>query len=108
MATRTIQIDDLDGSEDATTVRFAVAGTEYEIDLSEDNIEQLHKALEVYTSAGRIVSGGRTRSRQPAAPRGGSGNLEVVREWARANGHKVGSKGRISKAVQDAYDEANG
>jgi len=30
-----------------------------------------------------------------------------VREWARANGHQVSDRGRISAEVQDAYDKAH-
>jgi hypothetical protein len=31
----------------------------------------------------------------------------AIREWARANGHKVNDRGRISKAVIEAYQAAS-
>jgi hypothetical protein len=41
-------IDDLDGGEADSTVRFGLDGTEYEIDLSAKNAEALRKALGRY------------------------------------------------------------
>ena len=38
-------VDDLDGSEAAESVEFALDGVAYEIDLSEDNAEKLRDAL---------------------------------------------------------------
>ena len=38
-------VDDIDGSEAAETIRFAVDGTEYEIDLSERNASEFHDAF---------------------------------------------------------------
>ena len=35
------------------------------------------------------------------------GDLGAVREWARANGHTVSDRGRISADVQAAYDKAH-
>ena len=31
----------------------------------------------------------------------------AIREWARANGHEVSDRGRISKSVMQAYQTAN-
>jgi hypothetical protein len=31
----------------------------------------------------------------------------AIRGWARANGHQVSDRGRISKSVMDAYQAAN-
>jgi hypothetical protein len=36
-----------------------------------------------------------------------SNQLAKIREWARANGHQVSDRGRISIAVQEAYHAAN-
>ncbi|WXF92934.1 histone-like nucleoid-structuring protein Lsr2 [Curtobacterium flaccumfaciens pv. flaccumfaciens] len=57
------------------------------------------------------------RGRSAAAPgvpapggapkRGNSEELAKIREWARANGHEVSSRGRISQAVREAYDAAH-
>ena len=37
----------------------------------------------------------------------GPGTAAHVREWARANGHEVSDRGRISKSVMQAYQAAN-
>jgi hypothetical protein len=58
--------DDIDGSAAEGTVRFALDGTEYEIDLNADHAWQLRDALTPYVPAARRVSGG---SHRPA--RGG-------------------------------------
>ena len=49
-------IDDLDGSEGATTVRFAFGDQSYEIDLNEQHTEELRAALDPYITAGRRLS----------------------------------------------------
>ena len=50
MATKvtTTLVDDLDGTEASETVRFAIGGKSYEIDLSAKNVKQLDKLLEPY------------------------------------------------------------
>ena len=53
-------IDDLDGSKAEETVRFAIDGTEYEVDLSGAHSKKLRDALKPFVEAGRKV--GRTRS----------------------------------------------
>lgn len=45
--------DDLDGTEGAQPVTFAFDGTQYEIDLSEENADALHQALTPYIVAAR-------------------------------------------------------
>src|SRR5260370_3100646 len=55
---QTLFIDDLDGSAAEGTVRFGLAGTEYEIDLNAEHAQQLRDALAAYVRAGRRVSGG--------------------------------------------------
>lgn len=41
-------IDDIDGGEAAGTVRFALDGVDYEIDLSACHTDELHAALWTY------------------------------------------------------------
>lgn len=107
MAQRTLVqlIDDLDGGEATQTVRFAVDGTNFEMDLSDDNATAFHAAVEPYVTAarriGRNVLPMRGRSHASAAPTGT--NVEEVRAWARANGYEVAERGRISRAVMDAF-----
>lgn len=94
-------IDDLDGSEAAETVSFGLDGRLYEADLSEKNAAKLRKSLEKFVAAAR-KSGGRVSVPRPGAHSDPS-ELSAIREWAAANGHQVAVRGRIAKAVRDAY-----
>ena len=109
MASRTITTltDDIDGGDADETVTFAFNGTQYEIDLSKKNVDKMVKALQPYTTAAR-KSGGRRSGTGRTTSRGADKHqLAKIREWARANGHQVSDRGRISTAVQKAYHAAN-
>ena len=58
----TLFIDDIDGGAAQGTVRFALDGTEYEIDLNAKHSEELRSALGKYVSHARKVGGGARRS----------------------------------------------
>jgi hypothetical protein len=108
MATRTTVLleDDLDGGKAAETVSFGVDNSLFEIDLSTKNARQLRKALEQYLAAGRRVGAARaTRGRTTGVRSGsvGENDAAVIREWARANGHEVSSRGRIRAEIREAY-----
>ena len=109
-----VLVDDIDGGDAAETVTFALDGVEYEIDLSEDNANKLRDALSLYTGHGRRTGGRRrssggeqrsTRSRSTSTSDGPSAS--EIREWARANGHTVPDRGRVSAEVRSAYDAAH-
>ena len=95
--------DDLDGSANASEVRFAFEGTEYAIDLSSKNRKALEKALRPYVAAGTKVSGRRSGATRSARSKrsGNSGNsavdLAAVRAWAKENGHQVSDRGRLPR-----------
>lgn len=57
-------IDDLDGGDAHETVTFALDGTPYEIDLSDDNAAQLREALTKYVVKGRKLVGRMAPSRR--------------------------------------------
>lgn len=99
--------DDLDGGDATETVTFGLDGVNYEIDLNDKNAAALRDALAGYVGAGRRVSG-RKSSGGASGSRSSSGDLTKIREWARANGHEVSDRGRISQKVRDAYAKANG
>ena len=105
--TTVVQVsDDLDGSSNASEVRFAFEGTEYAIDLSSKNRKAFEKALRPYIEAGTKVSGRRSGASRPARPKrvsAASVDLAAVRAWAKENGHQVSDRGRLPKAVLDAY-----
>lgn len=99
--------DDLSGAElpvgKGETVTFCLDGITYEIDLAAKNATALRKVLRPYVEAGRLIKPSRrrpVRTRIAADPR-------TVKEWARANGYQVADRGRIPKAVVDAFDAAN-
>ena len=107
-----VLVDDLDGSEAAETVSFALDGTSYEIDLNEGNAASLREALSGYVGHARKVSGGGSRRSGSSRRSGGSGggsssNTRAVREWAKQNGYDVSERGRIAADVQQAYDAAH-
>lgn len=98
-------VDDFSGDSigkgEGRTIRFAFDGAEYEIDLTNEHVEEFSDVLERYVRASRRVSG---RRRAPGATRGG-GNSETaaIREWAESQGIKVASRGRISADVVEQY-----
>lgn len=100
-------IDDVDGSEGAETVTFALDGVTYEIDLSEKNAAKMRGDLASWVGHGRRVSGRSSASRPARKAPGGGTDSSAVREWARSNGHEVSERGRISAAVMDAYNVAH-
>lgn len=105
--TQVVLVDDVDGGEASETVVFGLDGASYEIDLSADNAAQLRESVARWVGAGRKI--GRSSSTGRVS-RGGSGrssasssNANEIREWARANGHQVSDRGRISAEVMAAY-----
>jgi hypothetical protein len=107
--------DDLDENVPADeTVSFSLDGTNYEIDLSDKNAEELRDAFSRYVQAarkvgrasGRASGGGRSRAT------GGGGRMDreqagAIRDWARKNGHAVSDRGRIPASVVEAYEAAH-
>jgi hypothetical protein len=108
-------IDDVDGSEAAETVTFALDGASYEIDLSKKNAAAFRKGFARYISAARRRGAPRTTPRRRAAKSTSDGakpkrdfDLAQLREWAGANGVAVPSRGRIPQAVVKEYKAAGG
>ena len=106
-------IDDLDGSDASGTFDFSLEGRRYQIDLSDENAAKLRDALAPYVGAAR-KAGGRGRGRAARQTvvaeklaRSNRDQTAAIREWARANGHQVSDRGRIPKAVIEAYQAAN-
>jgi nucleoid-associated protein Lsr2 len=106
MASKTVVevIDDLDGSKAEETIRFALDGAEYEIDLSGAHSKKLRDALQPYLKAGRRVGGKRSARHNSSATDGKQS--KSVREWAKQHGMQVSDRGRVSAEVQKAYDQA--
>ena len=110
-------VDDLDGSDAAGTVSFAIDGRAYDIDLSEDNAARLHDSLASFVAAARKSRGasaatGRRKQKMTASSGRRPQPLDreqtaAIRAWARQNGHQVSERGRISKTVVDAFQAAH-
>ncbi len=104
-------IDDLDGTVATETIRFALDGADYEIDLSEANARALRDVLAPWAAAGRRVGGrGRGRSTKPAATVRGPvdpAQNGAIRAWARSNGYELSDRGRIPAAIAEAFQAAH-
>lgn len=108
----TLFIDDIDGGAAEGTVRFALDGTEYEIDLNSKHSEELRSALGKYVSHARKV-GGATRRAGRSAGRAGRGaasslNTTEIRNWARENGYDIKDRGRVPADLVAKYQAATG
>jgi Lsr2 len=106
---QTLFIDDIDGSAAEGTVRFALDGTEYEIDLNTKHADALRKALAKYIDAARRSSGGARRSARSGRRASASGvNTTEVREWAKAQGIEVKDRGRVPAELVVRFRAATG
>ncbi len=96
--------DDLTGGPADQTVRFAVDGTDYEIDLNAKNAAALAQQLAPYIEHARRA--GRAQPRRAglaAASRQRSGE---IRAWAKQHGLAVSERGRIPASVVEQYHAA--
>jgi hypothetical protein len=97
--------DDLDGSPAAETVRFALAGAEFEIDLSVQNAcafrHQIHPFLE-HARRIRTTTKARPASRSVASRE----RTSSIRAWARDHGISINERGRIPGSIIEQYEAA--
>ena len=112
MSTKTIieTIDDIDGStENVETVQFSYLGTDYEIDLAQNNRTKLDDALAEFVGHARRVGGRRRPSPAAAGSRDGGGRLDnlAIRTWAEEQGMEVNKRGRLPKSLLEAYEAAH-
>ena len=102
-------VDDMDGGSADETVTFAVDGVTYEIDLTAEHAAELRGSVATWVGHARKV-GGRTSAAagRPSRGRRSTGvDAGAIREWAKANGHHVSERGRISAGVNAAYNAAH-
>jgi len=107
-------IDDFDGTEAAETVKFALDGKTYEIDLSKANANELRRTLRPYIDRSRLARrspAARRATKNAAGRRGPARRSEgydrtEVRAWAKANRIKVAPRGRIANDVVDRWRKA--
>lgn len=107
--------DEVEGVE---TVAFGLDGAAYEIDACEEHASALRDAFASYVGAARRAGRpapsaagrkgqGRAKPASGGAGSGGKERVQEIREWARANGHTVSERGRLSGAVVAAYEAAH-
>jgi hypothetical protein len=104
MATKVLTTlqDDIDGSAAVETVRFALDGVEWEIDLSERNANRLRNSLRDFIDHARKIGGERQRKAAPSSEI----DAKLIRQWAEANGIEINSRGRIPAEIVDRYKSA--
>jgi len=96
--------DDLTGGPADQTLRFAVDGTEYEIDLSKKNARAFRKQLAPFLEHARKA--GRGQRRPAARAASGREHSGDIRAWAKAQGIAVSERGRIPASVAEQYQAA--
>ncbi len=97
--------DDLAGGPAAETVRFAVEGTGYELDLNAKTAATFRKELVPYIEHARKA--GRAQGRRAGrtvASRQRSGD---IRAWAKQHGLAVSERGRIPASVVEQYQASS-
>lgn len=115
MAKQTITrlVDDIDGGDAEETVKFALDGVQYEIDLSSANAAKLRGALEKYiekgTRIGRggVVVGGRA-ARGRGVPASDREQNKAIRAWAKKEGKEISDRGRIPAEIVEEYNARAG
>jgi hypothetical protein len=105
---QTLFIDDIDGGEAEGTVRFAIDGAEYEIDLSAKHSDELRDTLKEYIAHARKVGGAARRSAARGPRKPSAIDTVAVRAWARENGYDIKERGRVPASVVAKYREATG
>lgn len=99
MAQRTqiLLTDDIDGSPAEETIRFALDGTNYEIDLNKEHASEFRQAVKPYADAARKA--GTPARRSGRSSRRGNPDPSEVRAWAKAEGLAVNDRGRVPEEL---------
>jgi hypothetical protein len=96
--------DDLDGSVADETVRFRIAGVEYEIDLSKKNAQRFRTGVAPFIEHARKA--GRGSRRAPGRPSSARERSGDIRAWAKAAGITISDRGRIPASIVEQYEAA--
>ena len=105
--------DDIDDTpldaDNVNLVEFSYKGSDYVLDLSEENAQAFAEALEPYISKATKVSKSRSTSRaaSTSTPKSDPKRNKRIRDWARDNGHTVSSRGQISHEIIAEYELAH-
>jgi nucleoid-associated protein Lsr2 len=112
MAERVVHllIDDLDGSQIASgtgeRLTFAVRGTKFRIDLSDENVAKFNAALQPYIDSATQIGGRRRRTKRSEDDKAARMRAASIRRWADKNGYDVSQRGRLASAVVEAFEAA--
>lgn len=106
-------VDDLDGGDADETVKFALDGVQYEIDLSRANAQKLREVFAPYIAHGtKVGRGGVVVGGRAARGRGGATadreQNRAIREWAKKEGREISDRGRIPQEIVDEYHSKAG
>jgi hypothetical protein len=113
--TRVVLTCDLhgDGTDAVETVTISNGAARYELDLCQAHLDELtgparrirHRAKRKSVTAARRKPAKRAPRKRPARAARSRKQLDtkVIREWARANGHSIGDRGRIPSAIVEAF-----
>jgi hypothetical protein len=101
-------VDDLDGGDADETVKFALDGVQYEIDLSNKNADKLRELFSPYVAAGsKVGRGGVVVGGRAARGRGGAtadrAQNKAIRDWAKREGREISDRGRIPQEIVDEF-----
>lgn len=106
--------DDIDGGAATQTVSFAVDGTDYEIDVSDQNARKLRDALAPWVAAARPAGKSNRRSAVSASvvdlrenPERRTLSGSEIRRWATENGIPISDRGRIPSNVRIKFEAAH-
>lgn len=93
--------DDLDATPlsegQVKIIRFSFDGTDYVLDLSEDNARAFYETLDPFLKVARKDTKDVLKKVNPAD----------VREWAQSKGMEVANRGKIPQEVMRAYRDAH-
>ena len=110
MAKKTITTltDDLDGSQASGTSRFSLDGSDYEIDLNDENTAALTGILDRYIDGARNAGAPRGRAPRTRPAKGGEApDAKAVRAWAAEHSIEVNARGRLRPEIVEQYRTAH-
>ncbi len=105
-------LDDIDGGKADETLKFALDGTNYEIDLSAKHAEKLRRSLDKFVQAARRVGRGPVtatgRGRTGSSARSDRVQNQAIRDWAKRRGIGLNERGRIPRGIIEQYEAEAG
>ena len=97
-------VSDIDEAPADETVSFSLDGTDYEIDLSTGQAQEMRQGLAEFVAHARKAP---RRRRNGGLRKGRStrSDLPDIREFARARGYPINDRGRVPGRIISEYDE---